>query len=203
MSGLFCSSPQLCVLEMQMQQPPGYRPRGGGICVMNEAEWRIRGNYSEIVDCVISRMQMEHLKRRVQEIFQDREGEVIFHDRKHRKDFHSLLAGKMAESLCRHPNYAAAVFLLSADSGLWERAQRHVTDTGIYFDRIRLGGVTLEQYILFHAAKDVYNGTKHIQLSELADRELIADGVLRLILNAFVIEKCGVDIVEQEEWNEG
>lgn len=31
MSGLFCSSPQLCILERQMQQPPGYRPRGGGI----------------------------------------------------------------------------------------------------------------------------------------------------------------------------
>ena len=32
-------------------------------------DWRSRGNYSEIVDCVISRMQMEHLKKRVDEIF--------------------------------------------------------------------------------------------------------------------------------------
>jgi hypothetical protein len=88
---------------------------------------------------------------------------------------------------------------LSADEGLWERAHRHVPDTGIYFDRIRLGGVTLEQYILFHAAKDVYNGTKHIRLSELADRELVADGMLRIIVNAFVIEKCGVEIADWEE----
>lgn len=71
MSGLFCSSPQLCILERQMQPPPGYRPRGGGFCVMNEAEWRSRGNYSEIVDCVISRMQMEHLRKRIQEIFRE------------------------------------------------------------------------------------------------------------------------------------
>lgn len=28
MSGLFCTSPKLCVLEKQMQEPPGYRPRG-------------------------------------------------------------------------------------------------------------------------------------------------------------------------------
>lgn len=203
MSVLFCSSPHLCMLEMQMQQPPGYRPRGGGISVMNEAEWKSRGNYLEIVDCVISRMQMEHLKRRVREIFPGTGEEIIFHDRKHRKDFYSLLQGKRAESLCRHPNYAAAVFLLSADAGLWERAQRSVLDTGIYFDRIRLGGVTLEQYILFHAAKDVCNGTKHIRLSELADKELIADGMLRLIVNAFVIEKCGIEAVEQEEWDEG
>lgn len=147
MSGLFCSSPQLCILERQMQQPPGYRPRGGGFCVMNEAEWRSRGNYSEIVDCVISRMQMEHLKRRIQEIFRETEKETVFHDKRHRKRFGSLTAGKRSGNFCSHPNYAAAVFLLSADEGLWERAHRHVPDTGIYFDRIRLGGVTLEQYI--------------------------------------------------------
>ena len=64
-------------------------------------------------------------------------------------------------------------------------------DTGIYFDRIRLGSVTLEQYILFHAARDVYLGTKHIRLSELTDRELIPDEILRLIVNAFVMERYG------------
>ena len=72
---------------------------------------------------------------------------------------------------------------------------------GFILIRIRLGGVTLEQYILFHAAKDVYNGTKHIRLSELTDRDLIPDEILRLIVNAFVIEKCGVEIVKQEVWN--
>lgn len=72
-------------------------------------------------------------------------------------------------------NYAAAVFILSADENLWERVKGNVLERGIYFDRIRIGGVTLEQYILFHAAKDVYNGTKHIRLSELTDRDLIPD----------------------------
>lgn len=182
MSGLFCSSPQLCVLEKQMQQPPGYRPRGGGICIMNEAEWRSRGNYSEIVDCVVSRMQMEHLKRRIDEIFCETKQELIFNGSAHRERYLMLMREKQAVIFCSHPNYAAA-------------------DTGIYFDRIRLGGVTLEQYILFHAAKDVYNGTKHIRLSELADRELVADRLLRLVVNAFVIQKCGVEIVGQEGWN--
>lgn len=78
----------------------------------------------------------------------------------------------------------------------------HVADTRIYFDRVRLGGVTLAEYILFHAAKDVYYGTKHISLSELADRELVADELLRLIVNALVIEKCGVEAVGQEDVNE-
>ena len=60
MSGFFCNSPRLQLLERQMRQPPGYRPRGQG-WMFDMEEWKSRGNYSEIVDCVISRMQMEHL----------------------------------------------------------------------------------------------------------------------------------------------
>lgn len=155
MSGFFCNSPRLQLLERQMRQPPGYRPRGQG-WMFDMEEWKSRGNYSEIVDCVISRMQMEHLKKRIQEVFGNAEKELIFYDSRHRNDFSSLL----------------------------------------------LGSVTLEQYILFHAARDVYLGTKHIRLSELTDRELIPDEILRLIVNAFVMERYGVDIVEREVWNE-
>ena len=166
-----------------------------------DVDWRSRGNYSEIVDCVISRMQMEHLKKRVDEIFCEVDKELIFRNPKHRNDFYSLLMGKRAKTLQYAPGYAAAVFLLSADGILWEKIRKNVLDTGIYFDRVRLGGVTLEHYILFHAAKDVYSGTKHIRLSELTDRELIPDEILCLIVNAFVIEKCGVEIIKQEVWN--
>lgn len=203
MGKLFCTSPQLCVLERQMQQPPGYRPRGFGIYIMDGVDWQSRESYAEIVDCVISRMQMVHLKKRVDEIFGAAGSEMMFGDMRHRKEFYSLLRGRRAGTLHDSPGYAAAVFLLSADEFLWERVRQNVLDTGIYFDRVRLGGVTLEQYILFHAAKDVHNGTKHIRLSELTDRELVPDGILRLIINAFVIEKCGVEVIRQEVWDAG
>ena len=201
MSKLFCLSPELRGLEKQMQQPPGYRPRGSGIHIMEGLDWRSRGDYSEIVDCVIIRMQLENLKKRIDEIFCETGQEMIFRSIKHRKDFYSLLMGRRGKSLQTASGYAAAVFLLSADEELWDRVSRNVLDTGIYFERIRLGSVTLEQYILFHAAKDVYQGTKHIRLSELADRELIPDEILKLIVNAFVIEKCGVEMIMQEVWN--
>ena len=121
MSKLFCLSPGLRVLERQMQQPPGYRPRGYGICIIEEMNWKSRGNYSEIVDCVISRMQLEHLKKRVEEIFTEVDKELIFRSMKHRNDFYSLLMGKRSKTLKHTPNYAAAVFLLSADEELWDK----------------------------------------------------------------------------------
>lgn len=72
----------------------GYRPRGYSICIIEEMDWKSRGNYSEIVDCVISRMQLEHLKKRVEEIFTEVDKELIFRSMKHRNDFYSLLMGK-------------------------------------------------------------------------------------------------------------
>ena len=201
MSKLFCLSPELRGLEKQMQQPPGFRPKGYGIRIMEGMDWRNRGNYSEIVDGVICRMQFENLKKRVDEIFCESEAEMIFRSKKHRNDFYSLLMGRRANIIQTASRYAAAVFLLSADEELWNIVRRNVLDTGIYFERIRLGSVTLEQYILFHAARDVYQGTKHIRLSELTDRELISDEILKLIVNAFVIEKCGLKMIKEEVWD--
>ena len=99
MSGFFCNSPRLQLLERQMRQPPGYRPRGQG-WMFDMEEWKSRGNYSEIVDCVISRMQMEHLKKRIQEVFGNAEKELIFYDSRHRNDFSSLLLGRRKKNLC-------------------------------------------------------------------------------------------------------
>lgn len=127
MSGFFCNSPRLQLLERQMRQPPGYRPRGQG-WMFDMEEWKSRGNYSEIVDCVISRMQMEHLKKRIQEVFGNAEKELIFYDSRHRNDFSSLLLGRRKKNLCGLPNYAAAVFLLSADENLWEKVSPVLTN---------------------------------------------------------------------------
>ncbi|WP_099468750.1 recombinase family protein [Konateibacter massiliensis] len=78
MGKFFCNNTPSEFWERQMQQPPNYRPRGHGVQIISEQEWRSRGSYSEIVDIVISRMQMEYLKRRLEEIFSVTEKELIF-----------------------------------------------------------------------------------------------------------------------------
>ena len=94
-------------------------------------------------------------------------------------------------------SFESTLYLLAADAGLWNKVRESVLDTGIRFEQIKLGAVTLEQYILFHGAKDVYYGTRHIRVSELSDRELIPDEILRLIVNGYVVEKYGMKIVGQ------
>lgn len=65
---------------------------------MNAEEWKSRGNYTELVDCVISSMQMEHLKKRISEIFEKEDKEIIFGSMKHRKDFYFLLTGRRGKT---------------------------------------------------------------------------------------------------------
>lgn len=197
MTNFLSNNPNLYALERQMKQPPGYRPRGHGLYLPG-IDLKGRGNYVEIVDCVVSRMQLEQLNERIAEIYLADDNVKLFRDDRHRRIFGTMLMTKYKGTLFECPKYSAAVFLLTADEKLWNVVRENVMDTGIYFDRVKLGRVTLEEYILFHAAKDVYYGTKHIRLSELADRELIADEILKLIVNALVIEKCGVEIVKRE-----
>lgn len=120
MAGLFCNSPELQRLEKQMRQPPGYRARGHG-SIEDMSEWKEMGAYSEIVDYVIDRMHLEYLKKRIGEIFDQTEDELFFYDSDHKKRFYLLWSGSKENTLSRLPNYAATVFLLSADEKLWEK----------------------------------------------------------------------------------
>ena len=113
MSKLFCLSPGLRILERQMQQPPGYRSRGYGICIIEEMDWKSRGNYSEIVDCVISRMQLEHLKKRVEEIFTEVDKELIFRRMKHRNDFIPCLWERGQKHYSTHQTMLPLYFFVS------------------------------------------------------------------------------------------
>lgn len=120
MAGLFCNSPELQRLEKQMRQPPGYRARGHG-SIEDMSEWKEMGAYSEIVDYVIDRMHLEYLKKRIGEIFDQTKDELFFYDSDHKKRFYLLWSGSKENTLSRLPNYAATVFLLSADEKLWEK----------------------------------------------------------------------------------
>ncbi|MBR0596389.1 hypothetical protein [Sinanaerobacter chloroacetimidivorans] len=89
----------------------------------------------------------------------------------------------------------AAVFLLTADPFLWSKARLAVVPGKIDFPAIHIHGVDLDGYVLFHTAKDLYAGTKHISLSELTDPELVSDEAFRLIVTAFLIRRYGAEVL--------
>ena len=92
----------------------------------------------------------------------------------------------------------AALYLLSADRFLWGKAISAIEPDIIHFQKIHIHGVDLNGYVLFHTAKDLYQGTKHISLSELVDPELVGDMTFELIITAFLIRRYGCGVLSAE-----
>lgn len=92
----------------------------------------------------------------------------------------------------------AAVYLLTANPFLWSKSQTATTPECINFPAIHIHGVDLDGYVLFHTARDLYSGSKHIRLSELTDPELVSDEAFRLIVTAFLIRRYGAAVLSAE-----
>ena len=100
-----------------------------------------------------------------------KESEVIpmtFLSEQHRLSFNTVLdrIGKYDRKNCA---LVAALYLLTADFRLWNQSRRYVENHGISFGKLRPKNCSEHSYPLYCAAKDLYLGTKHITINDLAD----------------------------------
>lgn len=79
---------------------------------------------------------------------------------------------------------------------VWSKAKICVDSQLIHFEAIRIHGVDLDGYAIFHMAKELYSEKSHITVSELSDPELINDKILRLIVNAFLVRRYGINVIK-------
>ena len=119
---------------------------------------------------------------------------MTFINEKHRLNFDEALS--RLNQLDRN-NYAlmSAIYLLTADLRLWFQSKRFVENHGISFGKLRPKNCSEESYPLYCAAKDLYLGTKHITINDLADNKLINAKTFALICNAMAIRKFGLGAV--------
>lgn len=96
----------------------------------------------------------------------------------------------------------AAVFLFTAENRLWCMVKRHVERNKIDFDRIKVKGCSEVGYALFYAAKDLYLGTEHMTLTDLADTELFSNKLFGVICNAIAIARYGLGAIQYTERSE-
>lgn len=90
------------------------------------------------------------------------------------------------------PVYYAVMYLLTTSEELFRRTSNCFYRKGIEFDYAVLQNISLYDYTLFSVAKDLYTGTVMLTLLDMADREIVDDEVFRLIINATLIAKYGV-----------
>ena len=93
-------------------------------------------------------------------------------------------------------HWLAAVYLLSAHAGLWQKTIAAVDRNQINFASIRLGDASVREYILYRVAKGIFSGALGATSAELADPELVNDDTLLLVLCAVLIARYGPDVMK-------
>lgn len=121
---------------------------------------------------------------------------TFFPDNKHQQRFERRFKERIQTA--DEAAWCAALYLLASDTFLWGKAEAAVYPGIIDFPAIHVHGVDLDGYVLFHTAKDLYKGTKHISLSELTDPELVSDEAFQLIVTAFLIRRYGPAVILKE-----
>ena len=114
-----------------------------------------------------------------------------FRNEQHRSTF---LNEAKKYSLKNH-KFIAALYLLTADSKLWDTAREFVGKDDIMFENIRIRNGSENTYTLYCAAKDLYNGSRHLAIDDIADTGLIKGKAFALICNAMQIKRKGLAAV--------
>lgn len=96
-------------------------------------------------------------------------------------------------------NYAvlAALYLLTADSRLWNQVKDCVQHNQILFDQMKPKNHSTNSYAMFSVAKDLYLGTNHMSLCDLADTELIPPKIFAIICNSMAVFRLGLDAIKE------
>lgn len=84
-----------------------------------------------------------------------------------------------------------AVYMLTGEKDLWERAENAVTSRAIHFDQIDVAGISDYGYALLCLARDFFYGTTHATLKDFSNNYIIADRILYLTLTAIKIGRNG------------
>lgn len=119
---------------------------------------------------------------------------MTFINEKHRLSFDEALT-RLNQFDRKNLALMSALYLLTADYRLWLQTKRYVENHGISFGKLRPKNCSEESYPLYCAAKDLYLGTKHITINDLADNKLINARTFALICNAMAIRKFGLGAV--------
>ena len=218
-------SPRLKSIEQMMTSTPGFHPKGEGIFVYRHFEYTAKMcdcryclHYGRNKECTVAQcpyveeriiagvasrpevmnetMNNIHnatFRGRLKQFINEREElPMNFKNEKHRKVFDEAI-----RKLDRK-NYPlmSAVYLLTAEHKLWMQIRHCVERNEIKFDNFKLKNSTENGYTLLCSAKDLYLGTKHITIGDLADKEIVSPKNFSLICNAMAIRRFGLGAIQ-------
>lgn len=184
--------------EKFMQDIPNFAPRGHGLFIP-KTELTLYENpnppptsLNDAIEKTMSAINCPPFQRRLEQYLKEsEENPMDYRNEKHRIAFTEAIK-KMNKK-----DYAlmSAIYLLTAEHSLWMTVKHGVGQDEIRFDAITLKDSTVNAYTLFCCAKDLYLGTKHISIKDLADKDLIRPRIFNLICNAMAIRRFGLGAI--------
>ena len=222
MGKYFVRGTPLAELERQMMMVPNFAPRGSGSAVLchyrptaadvdcrNCLQYRRRSCRS--LSCPYLSERLEAGAVTMDELIVEtvppwkhlplKQRAVGLACREERFHFEGQLHVMRMEEMTKvnveyvNSRWLATVYLLSAQASLWRKTLFAVRPDQIDFALVRLGESTVQEYVLYRAAKGICTGTLGATSEELADPELVNDETLLLILNAAVIARYGPEVI--------
>ena len=97
------------------------------------------------------------------------------------------------------PEFFAALYLLTSNKELADRTFNCFFRGGIDFRYARRRGISSHDYTLLMAAKSLYCHTAEVTQGDLAEPQIIPDEAFRLLINALLIARFGLDALKITE----
>lgn len=188
----FTQDKRLREMEKLMQYVPNFKLRGYGVIAIEVLEIP-PPTFAEIMAATVSAVKSPAFLRRFHQYLKESEmNPMMYKNDKHKAAFEAAIRKENKK------NHAllAALYLLTADGKLWSAAKRQTANGCISFEQIHLKACTETAYTLFCAAKDLYLGTKHLTVSDLADSAIVPPKIFALICNAMAIRRFGLGALE-------
>lgn len=187
---LFTNSPELRMYEIMMKTPTrGCSPVSSLAIKSNINYHPICVDRRKVLTDFVEGYECRALKKR---LLKNNPYKPSFENPSHRDRFYDFFEKRILIVEKSRRNLVAAVFLLSADEGLWKQAEKYFLPCALDFSVMRLNGLTPEQYTLFKAAKEVYGGCKvQFDVDEYCDEEIMPLPLLNLVMTGYIIEYFG------------
>ena len=183
---LFITNPHLRKLEAFMQEIPNFPPKGNKVDLDRLEDEILLFEIESVTFNVKPTNKNSTIRNDLL---------MKFRNAQHRNIF---LKEAYKQSLKNH-KLIAALYLLTSEEKLWKVSKPVIEKDNINFENIRLKGSSESTYALYCAAKDLYNGSRHLALDDIADNGLIKNKVFSLICNAMLIKRKGLAAINSME----
>ncbi len=121
---------------------------------------------------------------------------MFYKGSEHKNKFITAIKNLKCPVCSMRDEFLSALFLLTSNNKLWNKAKYTVSINGIDFKSIDIKGINSDEYTLFKASQDILEGTRHFDFNDLGDNKVIGDNIFELIKTALYVRRDGIDALK-------